>query len=155
MAGHAEYHTGGVKTVAASETKSLVLINPAGDAVKISELGISGDGSAAVKGTKIELYRTTTLGSPAGTSDTPRKTNTVSDASAASTTSLINLSAEPTAVELIGGPWFVRTDGGILIIQFPLGREPFANPAGARVGLRYTTPAGVTDQIGYYLKFEE
>lgn len=155
MATHPEYHVGGAKTVAASETKSLWLINPVGDAVKLTEIGVSGDGSAAVKGTKIELYRTVTLGSPAGTSDTPRKVSLVGDAAAPSSTCLINLSAEPTSVELIGGPWFVRTDGGLLVIQFPLGREPFAAPAGARLGMRYTTPTGVTDQLAHYAKFEE
>lgn len=155
MATHPEYHVGGAKTVAASETKSLWLLNPAGDAVKLTEIGVSGDGSAAVKGTKIELYRVTTLGTPAGTSDTPRKVSLVGDAAAASTTALINLTTEPTAVELIGGPWFLRSDGGVLVIQYPLGREPFAAPAGARIGLRYTTPTGVTDQLGYYVKFEE
>lgn len=155
MAGNALYHVGGAKTVAASETKSLWLLNPTGDGIKLAEIGVSGDGSAAVKGTKLELYRVTTLGTPAGTSDTPRKQSAVGDAGAAQTTALINLTTEPTAVELIGGPWFIRTDGGVLVIQWPLGREPFGAPAGARIGLRYTTPTGVTDQLAHYVLFEE
>ncbi len=156
MAVHTGYTVGGTKTPAANETKSLWLLNPAGDSIKVYSIAVGASDSAANKAHKIEMYRTTTLGTPAGTTATVVKQTQVSDAAAATTTGLINLTTEPTAVEVIGGPWALAPNGGQLIIPFPLGREPFTPGAGARIGLRYTNPAaGSTADIYYSVDFEE
>jgi hypothetical protein len=144
----------GSAAMTASSTKSLWLLNPATDFFLIAEFGVSVDASAAAAGVGIELYRTTTLGSPAGTTATFSKINRVGDAAVPTTTGLVNLSAEPTAVEVLA-EWFLQPFGGLFDIQYPLQREPLAAAAGQRIGLRYVTPAGVTPNYRSFVWFDE
>lgn len=145
--------TGSV-ALTASSTKSLWLLNPAGDLFVLAELAISFDASATSAGVGIELYRTTTLGTPAGTTAVFSKIHPVGDAANPTTTGLTALTAEPTAVEVLAD-WYIQPFGGALDLQYPLGREPMAAAAGQRIGLRYVTPASVTPNCRSYVWFNE
>lgn len=145
--------TGSV-ALTASATKSLWLLNPATDFFVLAQFSVALDAAAAAAGVGIELYRTTTLGSPAGTTATFPKVNRIGDAAAPTTTGLVNLTTEPTAVEVLAD-WFLQPFGGLLDMQYPLQREPLAAAAGQRIGLRYTTPASVTPNCRAYVWFDE
>jgi hypothetical protein len=132
---------------------SLILLNPVNTLI-ISEVGISFNASAPTAGVEFDLYRTTTVGSPAGTTTTPVRANCQPD-QAATTTALTVLTTEPTAVELIR-PWYLQPFGGPYVFQYPLGREPDATGAlTQRLGLRYTTVSGVTPSCLTYIEIEE
>lgn len=142
----------GSVALTAAATKSLLLINPAADGGRLTEVGISLDAAAAVAGVGFELYRVVTIGSPAGTTGTLVKAHP--SAAAAGSTFLHTLTTEPTTVEILRD-WFLQPFGGLIVAQFPLGRELDTLPAGARIGLRYVTPAAVTPNCRAYIEFEE
>lgn len=143
----------GSTALAAGSTKSLWLANPATDGFVPTRVGISMDASASSQGVGFELYRTTTLGTPAGTTATIVKYGDPNSA-AATTTGLTVLTAEPTAVEVLE-EWFIQPFGGLLVIDNPLGSEPGAVGGGQRIGLRYITPASVTPNCRSYILFKE
>lgn len=143
----------GSVTLSASATKSLWLINPATPGLRLTEVGISFDASTASVAPRVEIYRTTTLGSPAGTTTTPVRVNAPLEI-AAQSTALTALTTDPTAVEVLR-QWFVQPGGGLLVVQYPLGREPAAAGGGQRIGLRVITPAAVTPNAVSYGEFEE
>jgi hypothetical protein len=139
--------------LSASATKTLVLLNPEANEHKVKEFGVSFDAAAAGQSIRVELVRVTTLGAPAGTTVTPLKKDTSSQAG--TTTSLTNLTTEPTTYEVLK-PYYVRPDGGALVIQNPLGNEEKGGDAtDERYGIRVTTPAGVTPNAVAYIEFEE
>jgi hypothetical protein len=139
--------------LSASGTKSLILVNPTNTFV-LTELSVSFNASAASAGVLFDLYRTTTLGSPTGSTATFVRSNNSSDQPATST-GLVNLTAEPTAVELIRS-WYFQPFGGLYVFQFPLGREPMMSGTSAnRIGLRYTGVTGVTPSCVAYFEVEE
>lgn len=137
----------------AASTKSVILANPTTDGLRLTRVGFSVDGSAAAAGIGVELYRVTTIGSPAGTTATLVKYSDP-NSSASGVTGLVNLSAEPTAVEVLED-WFISPFSGLLVIDDPLGREPGAAAAGARIGLRYVSPAAVSPNYRAYFLYEE
>lgn len=144
---------GGVTTTAAA-TKSLLLVNPATDRIKVVEWGVSFDNvSTNAEPVLIEIYRTNSLGSPAGTSTLTPLPLDPADATA-SATALYNLSTEPTSVYVLG-TYYVAPNAGLLVIQYPLGREIVCGAAGARFGIRYTTVTGVTPGCRAYAIWEE
>lgn len=143
--------TGNVALTAAA-TKSLILINPAIIAVKIRQLDISLGQTAAAEEVLFDLYRVETIGPAAGAAATPQPSD---ERDAASTSSaLINLTSEPTAVKVLAS-YLVQPLGGLLSIPFNFGAEVGSKLAGARLGLRYTTPAAVTPKCVAQLWFEE
>lgn len=144
--------TGSV-ALSGNATKSLILINPATVGFRITELGISFDQSSSATAVRVDLYRVVTIGSAAGGTATIVKANSPSDA-AAQSTGLTALTTEPTTVEILRS-WFIQQFGGLLVLPFPLGREPAAAGTGQRLGLRAITPASVTPNTVAYLEFEE
>lgn len=148
--------TGSVALVA-NTTKSVFLIPPgAAGKFNIVELSIAHEASASALPVAWELYEVTTLGSPAGTNFTPVKVNRENAATAQTGTCLINLSTEVTAVEVIKD-WTLQPFGGLLVMQYPLGREVQSQVATTkRIGLRYVNPAsGTTTNYRVYVEFEE
>lgn len=140
-------------TLTTAATKSLILANPAVDAFVVIQVSISLDNvTTDAEPVLFDLYRTVTLGTPAGTTATVVKYDP-SDASAG-TTGLTSLTTEPTSVEIIDS-WYVSPHSGLLVIQWPLGREPRAAAAGSRIGLRYTTVSGVTPKCNATLHIHE
>lgn len=148
MAGQYLYsvQTGSV-ALSASATKSLWLLNPVTNPITICEFSVSSDGSSAQTAVRVDLYVATTIGSPAGTAGTVAKWSDQS-LPAATTTALTALTAEPTTVTVLWS-WFLTPFGGLLDIQYPLGREP-GTAGGAttnRLGLRCVTPAAVAPNV--------
>lgn len=140
--------------LSSAATKSLILLDAGTNELELVEFGVGFDAEADVAAVRVELYRVTTIGSPTGTSTTPKKVKEASGA--ADATSLTNLTAEPTAVEIIRGPWYVRPDGGQLVIQNPLGDEETQRTAtDGRLGLRVVTPTNVTPNAAAYFRFRE
>jgi hypothetical protein len=146
--------TGLINPLTASATKSLWLLNPVSDFFVIAQVAGSFKASAASDTVGMELYRTTTLGTPAGTTATFSKVNRVGDAAAPTTTGLVNLTTEPTAVEVLAD-WEIQPFGGLLDVQYPLQREPIGAAAGQRIGLRVITPAAVTPGVRSYVWLDE
>jgi hypothetical protein len=144
----------GLVTLSASATKSLWLLNPVTDFFVIAQMSVSFKTSAASDTVAVELYRVTTIGTPAGTTATFTKINRVSDAAAPTTTGLTSLTTEPTAVEVLAD-WEIQPFGGLVDMQYPLMREPISAAAGARIGLRVTTPAATTPGVRSYVWFDE
>lgn len=144
----------GEAACASAATKSMWLIAPGANVgFCLTEISVGFNGSSAAQAVKVELYRTTTVGSPAGTTGTAVKRSD-EQADTVQSSSLVNLSAEPTAVEILRA-WEVAPNGGQLVVQFPLGREPRAKAGGGRIGLRYTTASGVTPSYDSYAEVEE
>ena len=138
----------------ASATKSLVLVDAGVNEIEVVKFGVFFDAEADLAGIRAELYRVTTIGTPAGTTTTPTKVKEASGA--ADATSLTNLTTEPTAVEVIGGPYFVRPDGGGIEIANPLGDEETQRTAtDGRIGLRVITPAAVTPNAVAFIRIRE
>lgn len=151
MASRYTIQTGSV-ALSASATKSMILLTPGTNASKLIELGISFDQASSTTGLRVDLYRVTTLGSPAGTTATVVKEDP--NSGAADMAGLTALSAEPTTKEIIKS-WFVQPFGGLLVLQLPLGRETEIPTGGARLGIQVVTPSGVTPNSVAYLEFEE
>jgi hypothetical protein len=133
--------TGKVSTgaLAAAAAKSLILLNPVTAAGMVCEMWLSMGASAEQADIAFEFYRTTTLGTPAGTTGTAVKYDPT-DATP-SWTGLINLTTEPTAVEVLQSG-YVPVAKGLAIVQWPLGREPIGAAAGQRLGLRVVNDGG-------------
>ncbi len=143
----------GTIALSASATKSLWLLDPVTNPFTVVEFGVSFNGSAASVPVQVDLYIATAVGTPAGTTGVEQALG--STTVAATTTSLINLTTEPTTKALIAS-WFVQPFGGVLEIQFPLGREgASAIGAGNRIGLQAVTPAGVSPSVVGHVWFEE
>ncbi len=142
----------GTIALPAASTRTIILLNPAVSEVAITELWVGFDMSAANLGCAVQLYRTTTLGTPTGTTATIVKENPSSSASQSS--GLTNLSAEPTAIEIMRDV-YIPPNGGAVIIEFPLGREPTGAAAGQRIGVRIITQSGVSPDVRSTIVWEE
>jgi hypothetical protein len=136
----------------AAATKSLILLNPVTNRAVVTQVSISLNGSAAGTAVQFDLYRVVTIGSAAGASGTQNALDPASQA--ATTTSLTTLTTEPTTVVVLD-TWEVQELGGLIVVQYPLGREPVLAAAGARVGIRYTTAAATTPTCASTIWFEE
>jgi hypothetical protein len=144
--------TAGAVTLTASATKSLILLNPVTNRAVITEVSISLNLGTAGTAVQFDLYRVVTIGSAAGTTGTQNVLDPASQA--ATTTSLTSLTVEPTTVVVLDS-WDVQELGGLMVVQYPLGREPVLAAAGARVGIRYTTAASTTPSCVSTIWFEE
>jgi hypothetical protein len=144
--------TTGKLTLTANATKSLILLNPVTNEAKLTYVSLSLDAAAIVNGVEFDLYRVVTIGSAAGTSATVNQLDP--NTQAATTTALTALSTEPTTVAVVDG-WYLQPVGGLFVLQNPLGRELKLAAAGARVGIRYVTPASVSPDCIATAYFEE
>lgn len=141
-----------IKDVAltAAATKTLwQLLTPADARAKVIEFGISFDGAAAAAAIDVDLLRQTTAGTmTAGTEILWDPADGV-----ASVQATHSASAEPTAGDILAS-WQVPPNGGVLVMQYPLGREPVVGLSG-RMGLRAITPAGVSPAASAYVVWEQ
>jgi len=140
-------------TLTGAATQSLILLDPVTDGFRLTQISISLDNvTTDAEPVQFDLYRTVTLGTPAGTSSTP----VLIDPSdhAATTTALINLTTEPTSVSVIDG-WYISPHSGLFVLQFPLDMGPRALTGAAQMGLRYVTAASVTPKCNATLWFDE
>lgn len=143
----------GVVTTTASSTKSLLLLNPATRGIKLRRTTLSMDASTSSVAVAFQWYIVTTIGSPAGTTGTVNKLGDPNLASP-TTTALTALTTEPTTVIALES-WYVQPFGATYVVDEPLGAELMAAAGGARIGLRYITPAGVTPNMRLTVRFDE
>lgn len=150
----AKYTVQATGTLTAAATKTLILLNPVTVPIELIQITASLDNiTTDAEPVLFDIVRATTIGSPAGTTGTEVRVDE-SDPSTAQTTSLINLSTEPTTYEIIDS-FYLTPHSGVVAFQFPLGREPKAKGAGERIGIRYTTVSGVTPKYVVTAWFEE
>jgi hypothetical protein len=127
-----------VPLVAATAKTVVAVLGASSDTLNVDEIGISFDGvtSSAVPAI-VELVEVSTLGT--STSYTPQQVYGPAQASSAS--AAYNASVDGT-VQAIKASWYVPVFNGLLIVQYPLGKE--AQVAASRgFGLRVTAPAVV------------
>ncbi len=147
----------GKLTLTESATKSLILLNPVTVSIKVRQLDISLAASAAAEEIQFDLYRVATLGTPEGEAATPALADE-RDGAATSSALIAKASEggfkkEPTAVTLLAS-YLLQPLGGVISIPLPYGAEVVTKLAGARLGVRYVSPAVKPACIGT-LWFEE
>jgi hypothetical protein len=158
------WNTGGTATgtacaLAAGTAKTVILVvSAAANQPAIVEIGVSFDGVTA---TAVPVLVELTTGT-AATAGTPRAALAAGKqvrgwpAQTSQTTVADSYSAEPT-VELVNRKWLVTPNGGLFVMQFPLGREPtgiVTSATDAKTwGIRCTAPATVNCHA--YVEFEE
>lgn len=136
-------------SLTAATAKTLVQIVPGSNVtVRIIEVGISFDSTTSSEApVAVDLMRQTTAGT---SSSLTLVADQESNSKAAVATALQTFSAEPTAGNVLR-TWHVTPVGGLLVIQFPLGREPDALTN--RIALRANAPS--TETVTAYITFEE
>jgi hypothetical protein len=156
--------TGGTATatpaaLSAATAKTVVhLLTASANQPAITEIGVSFDGvTATAVPVLVELVSGT-----AGTAGTPRAALAAGKqargwpAQASQTTCADTYSAEPGTL-LVNRKWYVSPNGGLWVVQFPLGREPTgivtATTDAKTWGLRLTAPATVNAHA--YIEWEE
>jgi hypothetical protein len=113
---------------------------------ELCDVGVSFDGNPSVQnlGIKVDLIVTTvTTAGTAGSGVTIQPYRPGGVGSAATATGLYT--AEPSLNVLRS--WYVNPSGGLLVVQFPLGRGPkiiAASSPANKVGIRLITPATMT-----------
>lgn len=144
-AGYSIETTADVALTAATAKTVLSIINGSNALIRLTEFGISFDGtSATAEPATIELMLSTQAGAGTSTSQTP--VQVYGPTRATQSTGARNFSAEPTALTCIKR-WLVHPQTGIEL-QFPLGREPEQTTTADAMVLRVTAPATLNCQ-GY------
>ena len=142
----------GKVTLTETATKSLILVNPATVGIKLRQIDVALGAGAVSEEVQFDLYRVTELGSAAGAATTPQLADERDGA--ATSTALTILTTEPTKVNVLAS-YLVQPLGGLFSLPFAFGAEVASKLAGARIGLRYTTPASVKPSCVAQLWFEE
>lgn len=156
-------HTGASAiALTAATAKTIMYTNAAAaNQPSFTELCVSFDGvtSSAVPALVELVYGTKASNSTPGTASTTFTALQVRGwpAQVSSQASANNCTTEPTVLTSVK-QWLVSPNGGLLYVQFPLGREPTAIASGAaisgiQVGARVTAPA-VVNTRGFY-EYEE
>lgn len=141
--------TAGAKT-------ALLVIPGANSGIIPVEFGISFDGvTATAVPALVELVSSTqaTAGTPTGTPTVTQIRGRVTGGEAPTASG--RYSAEPTVL-VRHKAWYVRQDGGLLIVQFPLGREPETDDSGGAIkayGIRVNVSANVN--VMAYMEVEK
>jgi len=149
--------TAGACALAAATAKTAVMvIAGATTAPSISEIGVSFDGvtSSAIP-VLVELVESTQGAAGTTTAQTPIQTRGW-PASASVSTAGQTYTAEPTTLT-VARKWLLSPNGGLAIIQFPMGKEPTgqitAAAPGKGLGVRLTAPAIVNVHVS--VEFDE
>ncbi len=120
--------------LSANAAASLILLTPGttGPDLLIIEIEVGFDGSTATAPVEVMLYRVRTAGTPAGVTGNINKLDPGTQAALA--TALTNLTTETSNIDVLNS-WPVAANNGLLIKQYPLGREPIGPGSGARIGI--------------------
>lgn len=149
--------TAGAAALAAATAKTLVMITAStANQPAVVEIGISFDGvTASAVPILVELVSGTATTTGTVVAQTPKQLRGW-PAQTSQTTGQITISAEPT-VQLVNRKWLVTPNGGLFVVQFPMGREPTglvtATTDGKTWSIRATAPAIVNAHA--YIEFEE
>lgn len=143
--------------LSAATAKSIMsVIAGAADAATLVEFSVSFDGvTASAVPVLVELCQSTQATAGTTTAFTPLQIRGW-PGGAATCTAGVNYSAEPTVLTVVK-QWWLTPNGGVLVIQQPLGREPQTIVAASTIGkaliVRCTAPATVN--VRGYLEYEE
>jgi hypothetical protein len=149
-AGYVAETNGDVALSAATAKTILNVINAANGLIRITELGVSFDGtSSSAEPVTVELCSSTQ--GAAGTSTSHTIVQCRGPTRTVQATAARNYTAEPTTLTVIRR-WLVHPQTGI-VVQFPLGREPEQVTTADGLCIRCTSPAAVNAQA--YIEFEE
>lgn len=140
------------QALAAATAETMVnIINAANSLVRVVEFGVSFDGvTATAVPVQVDLCLSTQAG--AGTAAGSTITQIRGATRTVQATAGTGYTAEPTVLTVIK-TWYVRADGGLFVMQFPLGREPMQSTTADGICVRATAPAGVNADC--YIEFEE
>jgi hypothetical protein len=145
--------TAGSVALTAATAKTVVNVIAAANAIfRICELSVSFDGATATAvPATVELCYSTqaTAGTPVGTPTFQQMRGPTRTIQA---TGGLAYSAEPTVLTALKS-WFVPVFNGLLVLQFPLGREPEQIVSADAYCLRVTAPATVN--VMAYIEIEE
>lgn len=150
--GYAFTTVGSLALTAATAKTILNLITAANSLTRITALSVSFDGvTATAVPALVELcYSTQASTGTIGTA--PTITQVRGATRTVQATAAQGYSAEPTVLT----PWMrwlVPVFNGLLMVQFPLGREPEQIVTADALGIRVTAPAAVN--VSAFLEFEE
>lgn len=135
--------TAGAKT-------ALLAIAGANSGLLIVEIGVSFDGvTASAVPALVEMVSSTqaTAGTPTGTPTVTQLSGRVTGGEAPTASG--RYSAEPTAL-VRHAAWYLTPNNGILVIQYPLGREPITDDSGGTIkayGIRMNVTANVNSLV--------
>lgn len=150
-AGYTVETTGDIALTAATARTILNVINAATGSIRLVELSVSFDGvTPTAEPVTVELCSSTQAGAGSSTAHTLVQCRGVTRTAQA--TAARAYSSEPTVLTVLKR-WLVPAFGGLLVIQFPLGREPEQVTTVDGLCLRCTAPANVSVQG--YLEVEE
>lgn len=142
---------GDVALTAATAKTVLNVINAANSLIKIVEFSVSFDGvTATAEPVLVELCSSTQA--TAGTSSSATIKQIRGATRTVQATGAYNYTAEPTVLTATKR-WLVPAFMGLLVVQFPLGREPEQVTTADGLCIRCTAPAAVNVQG--YIEFEE
>lgn len=134
---------------AASETL-WQLLAPSDAEARLIEFGVSFDGVTASNApVDVDLLRQSTAGTSSAATEIEWRTSGLAARVVATTI----FTAEPTAADILAS-WQLTPNGGLLVVQYPLGREPVIS-ASERLAVRATTASGVTPNATAYAVWEE
>jgi len=143
----------GAQAIAAATAETMVMvINSTNGLIRITEIGVSFDGiTADAIPVTVDLCSSTQAGAGTPTSS-PTPTQIYGAARAALSTGGEDYTAEPTTLTVLKS-WYIRADGGLFILQSPLGREIEQSTTVDGLCIRATAPAIVNGLA--YIEFEE
>lgn len=144
-------------TLTASATRSCMeVLGDADVSARLVEFAVSMNGvSATAAPVLVKLVQITATGT--GTACTEANAQRMGK-TAPQCQAKHTLTVEPTKVASVAlGSWYVHPQGGLLHVQYPLGREPYICDGVAAQGLavELTVPAGVTNQAVCHISWEE
>lgn len=144
-------------TVITADTSSVLeVLGDADVTARLVEFGISFNGVTASHApilVKLRQITATGTGTACTEGNFSRSAKTAPQCSAKHT-----LTTEPTMVSTIAlGQWYVTPVGGLLVVQYPLGREPIICDGSASQGLalELTSASSVTPSAAAYFIWEE
>lgn len=145
--------TEGAEALAAGVAETLLkLLNPANAVSTLVAFGVSFDGvTATAVPVLVELMSSTEAA--AGTSSAATVVQKRGPVRTAQCTGRHSFSVEPTVLTSLAEPYLVRADGGLFVIQYPLGREPQQIVTADAQILRVTAPAIVNARA--WMEWEE
>ena len=132
-------------------------LNPVTNPFTICEFAVSCNASVSSLPVQIDLYTSASVGSSAGNSASVRSLGSTTTTSTTTARSGFTVEPNPSTKQLVAS-WMLQPFGGILDIQYPLGREQGAIGGATttgRIALQATAPAGTTLNVWSYVWFEE
>ena len=149
-------HTEAVYTVLTADTSSVMeLLGAASVKAVLVEFGVSFNGTSATQAPILVRLRPITA---TGTGTACTETAFDRSAPTAQCSAKYTMTAEPTMTANLNlGTWYVHPQGGSLVMQYPLGREPVVCDGSASQGIaiELTSASGVTPSCSAYMIWSE